>query len=230
MPAMMNILRRASLSLGVLALIACDVTDPLEDVELRLEVQNVPVEIPASVGTVTVRSGEPTVNAGTATNDTDIDRVEQLKSIELHPSFFSYTPTADSGAAGASAATTAATVDGMIRVFIFLGGVPVPGNPVVLTVEDTVVTAVEPQELDIAGSTVNASMIAAFIESLPPESRPQLDDWQSMTTDEVIDEINTALASGSVPIAIGIEATGELGGTLQLERIEFDAVVVVRNS
>lgn len=225
MRIMTNIFRPAALSLGVLALMACDVTDPLEDVELRLNVQNAPVEIPASVGTVVVRSGEPTINEGTATNDTDIDRVEDLQSITLDPSFFSYTSAAAASQTGA--ATTAASLDGTIRLFIFLGGVPVPGIPVVLTVEDAVVTTVDPQELDIAGSTVNASAIAAFIESLPAESRPQLDDWQSMTIDEVIGAINAALASGSVPIAIGIETTGGLEGTLQLEKIEFDAVVVV---
>lgn len=225
MRIMTNRLGPAALSLGILALAACDVTNPLEDVELRLNVQNAPVEIPASVGTVVVRSGEPTINEGTATNDTDIDRVEDLESITIDPSFFTYTPAA-AGGAGASAAP-AASLDGTIRLFIFLGGVPVPGTPVALTVEDAVVTAVEPQELVIAGSTVDASAVAAFIESLPAESRPQLDDWQSMTIDQVIGEINAALSSGSVPIAIGIEATGGLDGNLQLEQIEFDAVVVV---
>lgn len=224
MRTMTNILRPATLSLGILALMACDVTNPLEDVELRLDIQNAPVEIPASVGTIVVRSGEPTVNEGTATNDTDIDRIEDLQSINLDPSFFSYTAAASGAAASAA---PAASLDGTIRLFIFLGGVPVPGTPVVLTVDDAVVTAVEPQEIDIAGSTVNASTIAAFIESLPPESRPQLDDWQSMTIDEVIAEINAALASGTVPIALGVETTGGLEGTLQLEQIEFDAVVVV---
>lgn len=227
MRIMTNILRPAALSLGLLVLTACEVTNPLEDVELRLDVQNAPVEIPASTGTVAVRSGEPTVNSGTATNDTDIERVEQLKSITLDASFFSYTPAAASGAAGA---TTAASVDGTIRLFIFLGGVPVPGTPIVLTVSDAVVTAVEPREVVIAGATVNASTIGAFIESLPPQSRPELDDWQSMTIDEVIGEINAALSSGSVPIAIGVEATGGLDGSLQLEQIEFDAEVVIGNN
>lgn len=224
-----NMIRPAALSLGLLALVACDVTDPVDDDELRLEVQNAPVEIPASVGTVVVRSGEPTVSSGTATNDTGIERIERLERIGLDPSFFSYTPTDTAEVSDSTAATTAASLDGTIRLFLFVGGVPVPGTPVVLTVEQAVVTAVEPQELEIVGSTVDASTIAAFLESLPPEDRPELDDWQSMTAGEVIAEINAALSSGEVPIALGIEATDELHGELQLEQIEFDAVVVVRN-
>lgn len=225
----LNMIRPAALSLGLLALVACDVTDPVDDDELRLAVQNAPVEIPASVGTVVVRAGEPTVSSGIATNDTGIERIEQLERIGLDPSFFSYTPTDTTEVSDSSAAATAASLDGTIRLFLFVGGVPVPGTPVVLTVEQAVVTAVEPQELEIAGSTVDASTIAAFIESLPLEDRPELDDWQSMTVGEVIAEINAALSSGEVPIALGIEATGELDGELQLEQIEFDAVVVVRN-
>lgn len=224
-----NMIRPAALSLGLLALVACDVTDPVDDDELRLDVQNAPVEIPASVGTVVVRAGEPTVSSGIATNDTGIERIEHLERIELDPSFFSYIPTDTTEVSDSSAAATAASLDGTIHLFLFVGGVPVPGTPVVLTVEQAVVTAVEPQELEITGSTVDASTIATFIESLPLEERPELDDWQSMTVGEVIAEINAALSSGAVPIALGIEATGELDGELQLEQIEFDAVVVVRN-
>lgn len=220
-----NIFRLAALSLGLLALVGCDVTDPLDDADLRLDLRNVPVEIPESVGTVVVRSGEPMINTGTATNDTDIASIEHLKSIQIEPGFFTYTPS--EVPPSDETATTLASLDGTIELFVFLGGVPVPDTPIIVTVEDGAVTAVDPQEIEIDGATVNANTIEAFLESLPPESRPELDGWESMTLGEIIDEINEALASGSVDIAIGVNATGDLDGTLRLEQVEFDAEVVV---
>lgn len=223
----MKTIPSAALALAVFALAGCEVTNPLEDVELRVDVTDAPVAIPASAGTVAVRSDAPTANSGTATNDTDIERVEELRTIRLQPSYFSFA-SAVAGADRAGPNATIAAQSGTIRIFIFLGGVPIPDTPIVVTVEDNVVTGVAPQEIEIASATINAGTIESFLDSLPPGSVPDLaDGWQTMTVDEVVAEINQALASSSIAFTIGVEATGGLDGTLQLSEIAFDAEIAL---
>jgi hypothetical protein len=212
--------------MAVLALGACDITDPLEDVDLLLDIPDAPVEIPAALGSVQVSPGEPTANSGTASNDSDIDRVELLRSIQIEPGFFSFAPATASLTAGSS---IAAAQDGTIRVFLFLGGVPIPGTPVVLTVQNGAVTDVQPRQIEMESATIDQSAVESFLASLPAASRPDLSAWESMTLDEVVAEMNAALASGSIPFAIGVEATGDLSGTLRLSEIEFDARVALSN-
>ncbi len=220
----MKWIRPAALSMAVLALGACDITDPLKDVDLLLDIEDAPVEIPAELGSVQVSPGEPTANSGTASNDSDIDRVEVLRSIQIEPGFFSFMP-ATGSVSGAS--SIAAAQDGSIRIFLFLGGVPIPGTPVLLTVQNAEVVDVQPRQIQLGSATIDQSSVESFLASLPAASRPALSAWQSMTLDEVVAEMNAALASGSIPFAIGVEATGDLSGTLRLSEIEFDARVAL---
>lgn len=224
MTSMTKLVRPAALCVAFLGLAACDITNPLEDVDLLLDIDSAPVAIPASLGTIQVSPNSPRANSGTATNDSDIDRIEELRSITIKPSSLTFTP-ASGAATGSAARTIAADQDGTIRVFLFLGDVPVPGTPIVVTVQDGAVTGVNPQEIQIGSATIDASSVSSFIESLPAGSRPDLDDWESMTVDEVVDQINASLASGSIPFAFGVETTGDVSGTLRLSEIEFDAQV-----
>jgi type II secretory pathway component HofQ len=147
-----------------------------------------------------------------------------LRSIHVEPGFFSFAP---STGALTAAGSIAAAQDGSIRIFLFLGGVPIPGTPVLLTVQNGEVTDVQPREIQIGSATIDESAVESFLAGLPAGSRPELSAWQSMTIDEVVAEINTALASASIPFAIGVEATGDLSGTLRLSEIQFDAQVAL---
>ncbi len=220
----MKWIRPAALSLTVLALGACDITDPLEGVDLILDIEDAPVEIPASIGSVQVSPGQPTANSGMASNDSDIDRVEELRSIQIEPGFFSFAP-ATGSLMGAN--SIAAAQGGSIRIFLFLGGVPIPGTPVVVTVQNAQVTDVQPRRIQLGSATIDQSTIESFLASLPAASRPDLAAWESMTLDEVVEEMNAALASGSIPFAIGVDATGDLDGTLRLSELQFDAQVAL---
>lgn len=220
----MKLVGSVALSIAAVGMTACEITNPLEDVDLLVEVQDAPVEIPASLGSVAVRPDEPTANSGTATNSSDIDRIEELRSIKLQPRFFSFTP-ASAVSAGPSARAVAAAQDGTIRLFLFLGGVPVPGTPVVVSIENGDVVGVNPEVIQIGSATVDKSSVGSFVESLDLADRPDLEDWQSMTVDEMVETLNTSLASGSIPFAIGVETTGDVTGTLQLSEIQFDAQV-----
>jgi hypothetical protein len=190
------LLRSAALGLGLLGLAGCDVTDPLKDVEIHVDLSEAPVEIPASVGTVAVIAGQATVTTGTVNNDTDIDRIERLKTIKLLPSYLTFTPTA----AAAGAAVPLAQ-SGTLSVFVFLDGVPIPGTPVVITIQDDAVTAVEPQSIQIAGATIDVNTIQTFLASLNGVQVPLTDGWETLTVD--------------------------LDGTLRLSQISFDAEAVL---
>lgn len=226
MNSMTKLVRPAALCVALLGLAACDITNPLEDVDLILDIDSAPVAIPASLGTIQVSPNSPRANSGTATNDSDIDHIEELHSITIKPSFLTFTP-ASASANGNGARMAAAEQDGTIRIFLFLGLVPVPGTPVVVTVQNGAVTDVDPQEIQIGSATIDAASVSSFIESLPADSRPELDGWQSMTVDEVVDQINASLASGTIPFAFGVETTGDLSGTLRLSELEFDAQVAL---
>lgn len=222
-----RLLTTAALPLVLLGLTGCEVTDPLEGVDLRIDLTDASVEIPESVGSVTVDPDRPTAASGSITNETDIASIEELKAIKLEPGFFVFTSAPTALAAEGAEGPTVAAANGTIRVFLFMGGVPLPDMPITLTVENDEVTAVTPQTITIAGSTVDAAAIEAYLEALPEEDRPELDDWQSMTIDQVVAEINAALSSSSFPFTIGVEATGELSGTLRLGEIAFDAEVLI---
>ncbi len=218
------LLRSAAVGLAFLGLGGCDVTDPLKDVELHVDLSEAPVEIPASFGTVAVTAGQATVTNGTVSNDTDIDRIENLKAITLRPSYLTFTPNDLGGAAG-NLVPLAQT--GSVSLFVFFDGVPVPGTPVVVTIQDDVVTAVSPQRIEIAGATIDVSTIQAFLASLGGVEVRLVDGWETMTVDQVVARINGALVSYSVPISIGVTATGDLDGTLRLSQISFDAEAVL---
>lgn len=228
MRSMMKLVGSVAFSVAAVGMTACEITNPLEDVDLLVEVQDAPVEIPASLGSVAVRPEEPTANSGTATNSSDIDRIEELRSIKLEPGFFAFTP-ASAVSAGPNARAVAAAQDGTIRLFLFLGGVPVPGTPVVVTIQNGDVVGVSPEVIQIGSATVDKSSVASFVESLGVADRPELENWQSMTVDEMVETINASLASGTIPFAIGVETTGDVTGTLQLSEIQFDAQVALSN-
>lgn len=217
-------LLRSALGLAVLGFAGCDVTDPLKDVELHLDLNEAPVEIPASFGTVAVAAGQATVTNGTVSNDTDVDRIERLKAITLLPSYFTFTPAAVGSTTGD---LVPLAQSGTLSLFVFLNGVPVPGTPVQITIQNDAVTAVSPQRIEIAGATVDVSTVQAFLAALNGVPVPLAAGWETMTVDQIVARINDALASYSIPISIGVTATGDLDGTLRLSRISFDAEAVL---
>lgn len=220
------LLRSAALGLALFALVGCDVTDPLEDVELRVDISDAPVDISASAGTLTVLAGTATAAGGTVTNDTDIDRIENLEAITIRPAYLTFTPAAASVADDAPIAAQTGT----LSLYAFIAGVPLPCDPALpinVTIEDDVVTAVTPQRCEIGGATIDAATIEAFIASLPPGAIALTAGWENFTVNQVVDAINAALASSSIDISIGVTATGDLDGTLRLSQITFDAEAVL---
>ncbi|MEJ2678535.1 MAG: hypothetical protein P8174_05585 [Gemmatimonadota bacterium] len=224
MPIHTPLLRSAALSLGLLGLAGCDATDPLKDVEIHVDLSEAPVEIPASVGTVAVIAGQVTATTGTVNNETDIDRIEELKAIKLLPSYLTFTPAAAVGAAGD---IVPLAQSGTLELMVFLDGHPVLGRPVVVTIQNDVVTAVEPQSIEIFGMTIDVEAIQNLLDNLNGVQIPLAAGWETMTVDQMVERINLVLVAYSVPISIVVKASGDLDGSLRLSRISFDAKAVL---
>ncbi|MEJ2217840.1 MAG: hypothetical protein P8099_14615 [Gemmatimonadota bacterium] len=220
------LLRSAALGLGLgfLGLAGCDVTDPLKDVEIHVDLSEAPVEIPASVGTVAVIAGQTTATTGTVNNDTDIDRIEELRAIKLLPSYLIFTPAA--AVVGANGDIVPLAQSGTLTLLVVLDGHPL-FTPVVVTIENDVVTAVEPQSIVIFGATIDVNSIQDLLASLNGISIPLTAGWETMTVDQMVGRINDALVSWSIPLSIVVKASGGLDGTLRLSRISFDAKAVL---
>ncbi|MEX0893999.1 MAG: hypothetical protein WEB88_17655, partial [Gemmatimonadota bacterium] len=121
----------------LLALPACDAKDPLEGVDLILEVEDAPVAIQASIQVVPNQVTSVSTNVGAPS---DVKSVQDITSIAVDPADFGYTQSA--GLRAASSASAAAS--GNINVVLRIGNV---GLAALLTVQDNVVTNVAPRQL-----------------------------------------------------------------------------------
>jgi hypothetical protein len=208
----------ALLGVCTLVLAACEVTDPLEDVELRLRVEGALVELGATAGRIAVAGGTSTVSSSIVGNDLDITSVEVLEQMRILPDYFGYVP--------APGKQSAAQASGTVELYLFLGEVPVPGAPVVVTITDDVVTGVAPTTITVSESTIDRDAIEAALGSLPPAQQPDLAAWGAMTIDEVVGEINDALVQSSFPLVLVAVTTGDLSGDLKLNTFDLDAEVI----
>lgn len=211
-------------ALALLGLAGCDVSDPLEGVDLILDVPDAPVELDETSGTVPVQSGETSATNSTVANETDIKEVRELRTVRLDPSFFSFESSATASATRAAAAGSTGTASGTLVVAVFFNGVPIPGLPVELTIDEDVVTDVSPNSIDLAGASIDASALTALLDDLPADQVPALEAWEEMSVSEVIDRINEGLVTRDVPVSV-VVTNDDLEGTFRIEKFEFDAQV-----
>lgn len=218
-----SIVRFFLVTLAFLGLTACDVSEPLENVDLILDVPDAPVEMDEASGTVPVRPGETSATNSTVPNETDIKEVRELRTIRLDPSFFSFESAAAS-ASGGPAGSAAGTSSGTITVAVFFNGVPIPGLPVEVTIDDDGVTDVTPSSISLAEASVDAPALTELLDDLPAEEKPSLEAWEGMSVPDIIERINQGLASRDVPISVVLTNDG-LDGTFRIQKFEFDAQV-----
>lgn len=224
---MKMIKRLAFVVAGLMVMIgvsACDVTNPLEDVELIVDVEDAQVDLGGSGIAVAVNPGQPAAQSETVNNDLDIASVNELRQIHLKPEFFSFSPSA--------AKSSAVAATGTLQIALFINGYPLPDMPITATVVNSVVTNVSPSAISFDGQTYNVdeSAIDDLLERLPANQRPNLQDWKGASMSKVVGAINAALESNSIPLSFGIQVTDSdendpLSGELILSAISVDAQV-----
>lgn len=204
---------------------ACEVTDPLEDVELILDVEDAIVDLGGGEGiTVPVIPDRPSGKTDRVNNNLEVTSVNDLKSIKLKPEFFSFSAAA--GKSGGIAAT------GVVEVTVAVGGAALPESPITVTIQNDVPTNVSPETIDFQKQTytVNEDAIDALLEQLPEEERPTLADFKSLTMAEAVELINRELESNEIDIFIGVNVTESdpsdpLSGELTLKEMIVSAQV-----
>lgn len=224
---MKMIKRLAFVVAGLMVMIgmsACDVTNPLEDVELIVDVEDAQVDLGGSGIAVAVSPGQPSAQSETVNNDLDIASVNELRQIHIKPEFLSFSPSASKSSAVAATGT--------LQITVFINGYPLPNMPITATVVNSVVTSVSPSAIDFSLSAYNVdeSAIDELLEELPAKQRPTLQNWKGATMSKVVDAINTALSSNSIPFSFAIRVTDSdendpLSGELILKSISVDAQV-----
>jgi hypothetical protein len=214
----------ATMVLAVSALAtACDFKDPLEGVQIKLDVQDAPITV--SNASVVAKAGQPAVSTTTVNSPSDIESIDDLKVIRFKPADFTYT---NSGAFQTSNAMTMnlTQASGTVSVLVMVAGIPIPGTPIQVTISNNVVTSVTPAALDLRTAVFSKSAIEALINSLPAGSRPALPaGWATMTEAQAKAAIQEALANDSFSLTFVVNATGDLNGTLRINGFSIDALV-----
>ena len=201
----------------LLALPACDAKDPLEGVDLILEVDDAPVAVGASMQVVPNQVSSVSINVGASS---DIKSVQEITSIMLDPTDFSYTQSA--GLRAASSVSAAAS--GNINVVLRIGNV---GLAALLTVQDNVVTNVAPRQLlNLTNFSAWKQAVLDIVENMPESQRPDFSTFENMNPEEVKQEL-VDLLGGTFQLHIHVHTSNpELTGTLTLSEFSLGGTFV----
>ena len=127
----LNSWKYALLVVAAAAMPACDIKDPLENVDIRLDIKDAPIQFSGNEGSVAVSTEQAGITTASVSMDSDIEEVADLQTIHLDPADFTFTSTAGVVASGNFASLVQAS--GAVRLGILVSGIPVPGFPLTVT-------------------------------------------------------------------------------------------------
>ncbi len=214
--------RRALVCTCVLVLLgasACEVTNPLEGVELIVDVDDANVALGSEGVAVTFLDGQTVASTASIQNELDVDAVE-LNEIKLEPSFFTF---AEGGAAKRVLLQESGTLTLVISMGLPPNGPLYPLPPVTVTIEDNVVTDVQPRSISLLGGSYDLASIEELIESLPADERPNMADLSALTLDETKEAVEGALGNASGFLFSILMQSNGISGSLTLSEISIDA-------
>jgi len=214
----MKITRCALPLFAALALGACEITDPLEGVDIHLDIEDVPVNINSPA--VAVAPGTMTeVNTNVSFAGT-VSSVKDISEITLHPSYFTFTPAA--GGPGSSAAGGMAS--GSLFVAVASGGQPILAVTVHIT--NDVVTGVTPAVADLEAMTASIRANAEAAVAAVPATAARFASWRSLTSHQLIETVGSMLTSNDASLTLlVIPFTGNLWGSFSLSQFQLSASV-----
>lgn len=163
---------------------------------------------------VPVASGGAHAAGGAISRDgVDLPGVFDVAAVRIEQEDISYTPLTGTAKTGRMQGS------GTIEVLLVVSGYPaVLGE---LTITDDVVTAVSPSSFAVGA--YDEADVAALLEELPEAERPDLAaDWQSLSEAELVEKVNEALRSASFYAALAARGSGDLAGTLSIEKMTFE--------
>ena len=221
-----NSWKYAFLVVAAAAVPACDLKDPLENVDIRLDIKDAPIEFSGNEGTVAVSTEQASITTASVSMDADIEEVEDLKVLRIKAEDFTFTPSA--GAQASTGFMNLVQASGQLELGILISGLPVPGFPITLTIVNNVVTDVSPDEITFSNVVYQKEQIEAMINALPESQRPNLpSNWDNLTVAQAKELIEEELGKAGFDISIIVNVlSGDLNGSLTLGEFSVDAEVV----
>ena len=216
-----RITRVAALLPLVASLAACEVKNPLEDVNVILNITDAPISLSA-IPALGLVAGQVSQRTGTVNTQSPVESVNSVSAIKLAPAFFGFTPTAPAPAAGMAAGSN--SVSGTVLVTVRSGTTPLVA--VTLTIVNNVVTAVDPSVATLA------SMAAAYRSKVDaaiaanPSLAGQFGSYQGLTADQLLANINAVLTSAQSNITVvATVLSGDVTGSLSISQFTVDGQV-----
>lgn len=195
----------------VVALPACDVTDPLEGVDLILETDDAPVSMNATVAVV---PGEITSTTTTVSKPSEIKSVSDIASLTLKPSDFTFAATSGLRTASADASMGSGTIEVMITMNYANHSIRMGGT---VTIVNNVVTDVTPAKyFDLRNfARYKESVIRTmYLFGVP---QPEITAFETMTVEEVQAALEGAINQGAFSLTVNVTTSSpELTGSLRI--------------
>lgn len=202
----------AAASLFVLG--GCDVTDPLENVDLKLDIKDAPVVLRGESGAVAVQAGTGAAQSTHVSMSSDVDEVSSIQKVSFKPANFTF-----SGASGYGAGSSA-NASGTIRFLIAVAGIPIPGMPVTVTVSNNVVTSISPSEIDLASPSYDKGAVEALYGKIT--AGPALpSNWSSLTAQQAVKAITDAITTKNFSVHL-LVYSDDLTGRLKVGEFSID--------
>jgi len=208
----MKITRGALPLFAALALGACEITDPLDGVDIHLDIEDVPVALNSP--SVAVATGTATQANVSFSFPSAVTSVEDISEITLLPSFFTYTPAA--GGPGATAGGSMAS--GVVLVGVeTTTGIPLLG--VRLTITNDAITGVSPTNSPLAAMAESIRTSAQAVIALQPALAARFQPWLNITVDQLFAQINALLTSPAGGLRFVVTPiSGNVNGSLSLSQ------------
>jgi hypothetical protein len=226
---------RAFAAVTALTLIGCDIPNPTENVNVRLEIVDARVKLDA-IGALPLVPGQVIEHTATVKAGSSIRSLDTVQAIRLDPASLTYTHVAGDtksaapggvDANGAVDPSGAAGANGSVLVALRTDNRPLLAA--IVTVTDGVVTAIDPAvaSLPVAVDRIRAHAATAAQHLAGADAR--LGDWQSLTAASLLQTLESVLASQSTGITLVVmPLSGNLSGSLGVAEFSVHATVTTR--
>lgn len=216
--------RAAILLLATATQLACDIKDPLEGVNVRLKLDDAPVELDGPI--LTIVPGQLSEQVKTVTIDEPIESLDEFTGVTLSPSSIAYTP--GSAVMAGDMANSSSAASGELGVWVYMKNPTRYLMGARITVVNNTVTAIEPAAVTAPALVNTMKALAQQSIAAVPNSSAILSAAQNLTLAELTATLNALLTSQNIQLGFGVvNLSGNLTGTIQIKNFKIDAEVTM---
>jgi hypothetical protein len=202
------------------ALPACDIRNPTENVDVRLNIRDAQVNL-ATLGAAQIVPGQATELTSVISGGGNVASLEAVQAIKLEPAFLTFRP------ASGDVAQAAGGVSGTVLVALRAGNRPLLSA--VITIVNDKVTGIDPAIATLATAVEKIRQHGAAAAQQVPGAAGRLGDWQSLTAAQLLATLESILASPQSGLTLVVlPLSGNVTGSLQVSGFTVDATVTAR--